>query len=170
MAFVAEDGTGRADANSYAAVAFVDGYHSDRGNAAWAAASNNAKQSALILATDFIDRGYRFRGFKLLPATQALQWPRVNVITRDGLTVLPSNSVPALVLKAVAELALAALSLDLEPNVGGAQSKQIVSQIKKAGPLWNQSEFSQQTGEGPLFRKARGYMLDLLAPIGLMRA
>ncbi len=169
MAFVAEDGTGRADANAYCDVSFADAYHTDRGNAAWAG-TTGTKQAALIRATDFIERNYRFRGFPLLPATQALQWPRVNVFTRDMLKLLPSDSVPDAVKKATAELALSALGLDLEPDAKGAQDQAIVSQIKKAGPLWDQREFVESNGEGPLFRKARGLLFDLLAPVGLMRA
>ena len=54
MAFVTEDGTGLAEANSYVSVAEADAYHADRGNAAWIG-EDSAKQSALIKATDYLE-------------------------------------------------------------------------------------------------------------------
>jgi hypothetical protein len=78
MAFVPEDGTGLPNANSYGLVAEADEYFVDRGNGAWAALDTNAKQSALIQATDYIDMRYgsRFIGQEKTN-TQGLEWPRI---------------------------------------------------------------------------------------------
>ncbi len=75
MALIAEDGTGRADADSYVTLAFADAYHLAMGNAAWAETLPDVRESALRRATQYIDTRYRFQG-EPLTSTQALSWPR----------------------------------------------------------------------------------------------
>lgn len=75
MTLVVEDGTGRADAESYVALAFADDYHARFGNAAWAAADESTREAALRRATQYIDARYAFAGAPLT-TTQALAWPR----------------------------------------------------------------------------------------------
>lgn len=66
-------------ANSYVSVDQATEYHAQRGNAAWASASNDSRSSALIRATDYIDRSYQFRGSKVDPTSRwsfhAPAWP-----------------------------------------------------------------------------------------------
>ena len=61
MAFTVEDGTGVAGANSLVDVAFADEYFADRGNTVWAALTEEQKQSALILASDYASTQYRYK-------------------------------------------------------------------------------------------------------------
>lgn len=75
MSLIVEDGTGRADAESYAALAFADAYHAAMGHAAWADAVPEVREAALRRATQYLDTRYRFAGAPLNP-TQALAWPR----------------------------------------------------------------------------------------------
>lgn len=75
MTLILETGAGLTDSNSYADVETADAFHADRDNAAWSAASDTAKASALIRATDYIDANYIFRSVTLT-ADQALQNPR----------------------------------------------------------------------------------------------
>ena len=76
LALIKEDGTGRADANSYADVAEGDAFHEAHLYATdWTGASTPTKTAALVFATRLIDAHYQFRGFKAHDA-QALQWPR----------------------------------------------------------------------------------------------
>ncbi len=107
MALVVEDGTGLAGANSYISESFADTYHDDRGNTKWAAESSANKQSAIIRATDYIDKrwGVWFRGIKS-SSTQALQWPRVNAFDNNGYVW---SGVPTLLERACVEYALRAL-------------------------------------------------------------
>lgn len=98
MAFTLENGTGLSNSNSYAAVAFADTYHLDRGNTAWASATQTAKETALVRATDYIDGRYTFLDAKLL-STQSLLNPRT------GQTALSTALV-----RATAQLALHALT------------------------------------------------------------
>ncbi|MAR55997.1 MAG: hypothetical protein CMM93_02335 [Rickettsiales bacterium] len=120
MAFVTEDGTGLAEANSYVSVAEADAYHADRGNAAWIG-EDSAKQSALIKATDYLEQTYgrRWKGERLY-ADQALEWPR----TVDALLPKAIKSVTCL-------LALEAIEgVDLNPTLGRAIKREKVDVIE----------------------------------------
>lgn len=75
ITLIPEDGSGIADANTYAAQADADAYFANRANATWAAASADAKAAALIQATQYLDARYTFKGVRLTD-TQALEWPR----------------------------------------------------------------------------------------------
>lgn len=85
MAFVVEDGTGLANANSGASVAEADEYFTDRGITDWTG-TNDVKQAALIRATDYIEMRWagRWRYTMEFPDTpQALAFPRLD---DDGVT------------------------------------------------------------------------------------
>lgn len=108
MAFVVETGEGLESANAYATLAFVDSYHSDRGNTKWAG-SDTVKQQAIVRATDYVDKRFRlrFRGYKSKDL-QALQWPRYNAVSDNGFWI---QGIPELLKKAIAEYSLRALLL-----------------------------------------------------------
>ncbi len=115
MTFTAEDGTGIEAANGYASVAYVDEYHTDRGNTKWTG-SSGVKQAAIIRASDYIDKrfGRKFRGYRNTKA-QGLEWPRTNAVDNDGFYW--SMEVPKQLKKACAEYALRALLLgELSPD------------------------------------------------------
>lgn len=114
MAFTPEDGSGVAGANAYIEVTYADDHHGDRGNTAWAAGAAGDKQSAIIRATDYVDKrfGRRFRGFRQ-SRTQGLEWPRLSAFDNDDFLW---QEIPDPLKKAVAEYALIALQLtDLLP-------------------------------------------------------
>lgn len=106
MTMVVEDGTGLANANAYASRAYLDAYHSDRGNTKWAG-TNALKEAAIIRATDYVDQrfGNMFRGSKGSDA-QALEWPRFDALSDNGYYY---EGVPSNLEKAVAEYALRSL-------------------------------------------------------------
>lgn len=108
MPLTVEDGTGLATADSYASRADADTYHAARGNAAWSAASTDARDAALRKATQYLDTRYRWVGSRLT-VTQALEWPRY-FVPRLG---YPSGWPQAPVVHACIELALRALTVDL---------------------------------------------------------
>jgi hypothetical protein len=87
LTLIKEDGTGKADANSYADVDDGDAYHAGHLYAtAWNGASNTQKSAALVMATRLIDAEYQFNGTRSL-AGQSLQWPRMDCREPDGSTV-----------------------------------------------------------------------------------
>lgn len=79
---IVEDGTGKADANSYSDVASADAYFAERGNTVWAGLTEQNKEFKLVQATDYIEGRFadKWRG-QPLTDTQALAWPRSGVGT-----------------------------------------------------------------------------------------
>lgn len=125
MALIIEDGTGKADAESYISVADASAYHLARGNAAWATlASDTIREQMLRKATDYMVATYRERwdGYRVT-TTQALDWPRYEVPIRDSATegvyaaFYAHDEVPVAVARACAELALRAIDGDLAPDL-----------------------------------------------------
>ena len=111
LTLIKEDGTGKVDANSYAAAADGDAYHDGHLYAsAWTAVAADRKAAALVMATRLIDSQHQFNGFKAYEC-QALQWPRmscpdpdVNVVEVIPLLWRPDNCVESNVVpKAVAD-------------------------------------------------------------------
>ena len=118
LTLIKEDGTGKADANSYADVADGDAYHAGHLYAtAWTGATADNKAAALVMASRVIDAEFQFNGVKA-SATQALQWPRSDcrdpdaVTASGGAAMVASNVVPKGVLDATCELARELLTLD----------------------------------------------------------
>jgi hypothetical protein len=124
LTLIKEDGTGRADANSYANVADGDAYFDAHLYAtAWTGATSDRKAQALVMATRLIDSQFQFNGSRT-SASQALQWPRAACADPDrGLVTLsallpilssfvPYDSVPAAVVQATCEMARELLVVD----------------------------------------------------------
>lgn len=111
MTLIVEDGTGLADAESYISVADADIYHTNRGNSAWlAVATELEKEQLLRKATDYMTSVYRFlwQG-RRFSNTQALDFPRWDVIIKDTGYSLASNVVPVQVKNSCCEFALRAI-------------------------------------------------------------
>lgn len=117
LTLVKETGAGLTNANSYANAADGDSYHDGHLYAtAWTGATTGKKESALVMATRFIDACYQFNGYKA-SNDQALQWPRASCTDPDraqsGMDLLQSgrgpffdsDSVPARLRDAVCEYA-----------------------------------------------------------------
>ena len=116
LTLIKEDGTGKADANSYASAADGDAYHDGHLYAtAWTSAAADRKAAALVMATRLIDSQYQFGGTKANDG-QALQWPREDCHDPDadgwnGGTVA-GNAVPKAVADATCEMARELLIAD----------------------------------------------------------
>ena len=100
---IVEDGTGKADAESYLSVADADSYHTARANSAWADVAEPTKEAALRYATDYLDGTYRWRG-EIKEETQALGWPRDGAYDDEGREL---TGLPRTLRHATAEIALA---------------------------------------------------------------
>lgn len=139
MALVIEDGTGVANAESYASVEFADEYHTNRKNTTWTSLAPEDKEAALREATDYIE--IRFGTiFKGVPATntQNLSFPRLFT----GFQLMPAP-----LLKATAEYALrtrAAGAEGLAPDLKLDETGRLPTKIvRKMGPM--DREFSYPT-------------------------
>ena len=101
MTLVVEDGTGKADAESYISVADATAYHAAMGNTAWAAlASDTVREQLLRKATAYIGNMYaaRWTGYRST-TSQALDLPRTYMTdTRKNVCgavyYVDSNTVP----------------------------------------------------------------------------
>ncbi len=142
ITIVKEDGTGKADANSYASVADCDAYHEGHLYAEGWTEAGGAQAAALVMATRLLDTEFSFGGVRTL-AGQALQWPRMDCPEPDGTTaqfvaggvalvtphfvipggmgslvtitnpmLVPGNVVPKAVVEATCELARELLTTD----------------------------------------------------------
>jgi hypothetical protein len=136
MAFVVEDGTGVAGANSYLSVLEADSYHADRGNTGWSG-NDQVKQQALVRATDYVEGrfGSRFSGqpkATLHFPTEGAPYP---------------EEVPAGLKAAVAEYALRGLTKSLAPDPVVDGSGYIrVQTMEKIGPLEREFEVHNLQG------------------------
>jgi len=85
----------------------ADSYHTERGNAAWGAASTGDRDAALILAAEWIDDkfGTSFPGEKTDKRDQEREWPRENAADIFGDTI-SSTAVPSELERAAYEVAL----------------------------------------------------------------
>lgn len=109
VVLVVEDGTGKIDANAYISLADADAYHADRFNGCWKGGEDN-RNSAILQATEYIDREFLFVGDKTFPENpQALLWPRTGIYD-DEAQLLANDEVPLAIQYATAELAMSALT------------------------------------------------------------
>lgn len=104
MALTVEDGTGLAAADALVSLAACDAFHTDRGNTTWTG-TDAAKEVAIRRASAFLSNAYAWQGWPVQPRVQALAWPRVSVIDRDGYSVA-SDAVPREIADACCLIAL----------------------------------------------------------------
>ena len=145
MAFLVEPGTGTPLANAYVSVAFVDTHHADRGNTAWTDFTTPEKQSAIIRASEYIDKrfGRRFRGLRKTKE-QGLEWPRLDAFDDDGYLLSGVDDLPRQIEKAAAEYAIrAAICGILAPDAPLPVPKQDLTD--SSGDRPEQSETGQIT-------------------------
>lgn len=129
MALITEDGTGKADAESFATVAEATAYHAALGNGAWAAlASDTIREQNLRKATNYMEQRYgqAWKGQRVF-STQALSWPRVYVVANEF--EVAGDIVPQAVKNACMELALKASAGELLSDVTA------VAKREKVGPI-----------------------------------
>jgi len=93
MALVIEDGTGKADANSYADLATIRSQASALG--VTLSAVDATLEVSVLKAMRYLDTRYAtlFKGVRTTPEVQALEWPRENACIIAGVTQ-PSDELP----------------------------------------------------------------------------
>ena len=140
----------------YISVADADTYWLARGNAAWAAASDAAKEAALLEATQYLDGAYTYIGDQI--TTQVLAWPRYDAQVTQGNfknIFYDSDTIPPQIETACAELALEGLDASLQPAEarGGAIKKEKVDVIEVEYMDWAPSG------------KTYGFVTNILKPL-----
>lgn len=159
MSLVIENGSLVAGANSYVSVAEARAYAEAR--ASTFPAGNAEAEAALIVANDYLESlRAEFKGSKVDPATQSLQWPRQGVQI-DGWNV-PVDHIPKELKAAQCQLAIeAAAGTDLMPTGDG---REVIRE--KVDVL--ETEYAPGAGGSPqpYLAKARALLAPLLSAGG----
>ena len=128
MPIVVVTTAGAKTANSYASLDAGNTYHEGHSQGAlWAAATEDARNRALVTATRQLDAWFEWDG-DVAYADQVLLWPRIGVIGRTGY-LLDSKTIPPVIRDATAELARSRLT-----DAGPTDSADDISRLK-AGPV-----------------------------------
>lgn len=111
MALEVEDGSGKANAESYVSVADCSTYCDARG-LTFSSADTDDKEAALRRATKSLDAlyGRRFPGARTNGRDQALMWPRTGAADAEG-EAIASDEIPQEIIDATCELALRELAI-----------------------------------------------------------
>jgi hypothetical protein len=159
MAITVEDGTIVTGAESYVSAATATTYHTNRGNTAWTGA-DAVKEAALRRAATYLDGRYRLRwkGARVYPLTQAMEWPRAGVETEDG-QALDITTIPQRLKDAQCELALRALSGPLADDLNASVRREKVDVLE--------TEYAPGAKPGQIEYQIVDQLLsDLLKPSG----
>jgi hypothetical protein len=122
---------GSATANSYATVEEADTYHEGRLFSSWADADPDVKISALVMAARLLDATPGAWTGAPTDAVQALGWPRIGMLSRNGFALLETE-IPVDLKNAQAEYADQLIASNITAtNDAVAQG---ISRVK-AGPV-----------------------------------
>lgn len=170
MAFIVEDGTGLAEANSYASEAEFEAYCEANG-----LTFTGDVETALVRATAWIDARYgaRYPGTRKLGRAQGLGWPRSYACDAAG-EEIPDDEVPVEIRRAAAAAALRELASpgSLAPDVAGGGT--VKRTRKKLGSMETETEYADGAASRPKFPEIDGLLAGLIgargATVRLVRA
>jgi hypothetical protein len=168
MALIVEDGTGKADAESYASVAGATTYLTSYGeNVVWDTKTTTEQEVALRKATRWIEAMFTNRWIgERVYQLQALGWPRSNAVDQDDWQI-GYDSVPVRVVQATAILATKALSEELLPDTA-AGSGPIKSKSVSAGSVSKSVTFAGVAVPYKVYTLAQSLLRPRLQPVGVM--
>lgn len=172
MSLVVEDGTGKADAESYASVADADAYiakyASTAGATAWAAAVTATKEQHLRLATRYLELAYRWIGSRN-SETQALHWPIAEgEFDRDGFEI-DDNVIPVNIVRATAETALRSLQGSTLLGDIDSDDAELRSERVKVGPVELEQQFASVKSTAVRFTAVDALLQGLVFASGELR-
>lgn len=148
MALIVQNDDGdEAGANGYIDATYFRAYHDDRLNDYATFDVDATINAAIIRATDYMDRRFRFVGIRAnASTTQTTMWPRMQdtdgtlIVDPDGNDI---EGLPTALKQACAEYALRALSaaliVDVPPPVGG---RLVLQETKTLGPMSKSTTFA----------------------------
>lgn len=160
MALVVEDGTGLANAESYLSVADYK-VQCDSLGYTYPADADASIEQGLRRGTRWLDATYsdRLPGTRLRGRAQSLQWPRADVVDREGEDV-PSDAVPAEIKMALVEATRREIAApnSLSPDVVAGKIKKSVAISGAVSVTYADSSISDQ-------RPTLTVVGDILAPL-----
>lgn len=170
---IIEDGTAKADAQSYATAAELVAFAAARGIDL--PATEPEQEQLLINAIDYME-SLRYVGIRYT-RDQALSWPRANAIV-DGWYVA-HNELPRQLKAAQLQLAIDSMTLDLMGNVVPSTERVVLEEevegavaVKYAPPAAAPTAILGATGvtpDGAQLTRARSLLRPLVASIGQVR-
>lgn len=168
MALIVEDGTGKADAESYLSVAEISAVLATTGeDAAWLAlASDTVREQVARKTMRALETEHAFRGEKKTQ-TQATEWPRVNAEDDDGFCY-PDDEIPTRLKTAFALLCAEASvpGTDLQPTQtqpGRVQSKSVT-----VGKISIATTYEAGQSQVAFRRKAEALLSELVEDASLV--
>lgn len=163
MAFIVENGSVVAGANSYATLAYAQSYFADRGRASEFAGTDDQQRGWLVDATSYIEMRFSTRFISTpFSAAQPLSFPRALL---DG---GPAAWMPDMLLKATCEYAARAKKGPLAPDpLVDKTGHTVVMTSRKVGPI----ERSFSVAPGSRAQPFRSYPAAdaLIAPLLMTR-
>lgn len=156
----------------YGTLEGANSYHLARGKAAWAAGTEQAREGALVRATDYIDGRYRvllasgrwtsmFPGVRTAGRGQPNEWPRTGAIDYDGDSIQP-DEVPDEVERATYEAALRELVAPGSLSPDFVASEAVTKE--KVGPI--EVNYADATAAGQVPNRPVVPAIDeILAPL-----
>lgn len=159
MSLIIEDGTIVAGAESFVTVAEARDWASKRG--VTLSATDSVVEVLLRKACDFLQSvELRYKGARVDDA-QALAWPRQQVYLYGNTTAIATTYVPQQLKDAQCQLAIDAVSRDLQPTGDG---RQVV--MKQVDVLVTQYSDTKSSSVTPIFNKALSILAPLLRNVG----
>lgn len=162
MALTLEDGSIVPNADTYVEVSDLDTFAAKRG-VTTLPATDAEKEVLIIKAMDFVESLWgKFKG-EITSSAQELSWPRQNVYINGYL--IADNSIPSQLKDAVCQLAIDAITYDLQPIGGGrtiTKEKVDVIEVEYAA--------RGATTDTYTFNKARDFLSHLLISTAALRS
>lgn len=140
MTLVLQNSTGTVTgANAYLSVADFKSFHDDRGND-YSDYTDPEIAAALVKSTDYLDGRFEYVG-RRYNLYQLTQWPRLDAVTPDGLTVqgIPTEVQRASALYALRVLSGTTLAPDPTPSATGGA---VLSSSVKVGPIETRESYA----------------------------
>lgn len=165
---IVEDGTGLANADSFATIAFADSYiatyHPE--DTTWSALSDDVKALRLMRGTQYLEVMYRTRwvGQPTHLTIQSLAWPRAWVQDGSGRALL-SSEIPTKVKQATVEMALRATA-ELFPDI--AEPGLIKSEAVTVGPIQESKTYMLGKSQVVKYRKVELMIDEFLGTSGIL--
>jgi hypothetical protein len=145
VAFLVETGAGLPTATSYLAVADFKTYHDDRG-IDWSAYDNAQIEAALVLATDYIDVRFFYKGTRSQRRDQSLEWPRRGATDPDY-NLIDSDSLPTEVTDSASDLAFLELTEGIFQTIEFDETgREVIETTDVVGPIRRTRKFKEGAG------------------------
>lgn len=156
MPLIAEDGTGLANADTYATLSELRAYALKR--QLTLPSADEACEALLIKAMDFLE-SLKYKGSKLTQ-TQALSWPRIEFYL--DCVLQDSSVIPKRLKDAQCNLAIIAQTIDLMPNSSVGSKGVVMSESVYGAVSRTYALPSRGTGIVPTMPSVKSLLQDLV--------